>query len=117
MSSSEILENALKTAGLPVKYYEYEGTKPEYVVYNEEAEEPANFGDNKAENRITWWQVHIFTPKQSDFRKWKEEIKKRLLAAGFHITDITTLYEKETKTIHVVISCHMGESEDEKCQN
>lgn len=110
--SAELLEGALSKAGLPVKYYDYEGASPEYIVYNEEAEEPANYGNNKPLNKITWWQVHIFTPKTSDFRSYKKAVKKELQESGFFVTDITTLFEKETKTIHVVISCHIGESEE-----
>lgn len=111
MRCDKRLETTLKTVGLPVKYYEYLGTAEIYVVYNEEAEETANFGDNRPLNNIVWWQVHLFAPKESDFRTYKSDIKKRLLEAGYRVTDTATLYEKETKTIHVVISCHVGERE------
>lgn len=107
--SDQILKDTLEGTGLPVAYYYYRGTKPEYIVYNEEAEQPANFGSNRAQNRITWWQVHLFAPESSKFREKKKQIIKSLLSAGFYVTDAVTLYEEETRTIHVVISCHMGE--------
>ena len=110
---NRLLEETLKEAEIPVKYYEYKGTEPEYIVYNEEAEQPVNYGDNKPLNTIVWWQVHLFAPKISNFRRRKKMIKRLLLDSGFIITDIATLFEKETETIHVVISCHMGESEEE----
>lgn len=113
MNQSGLLEATLGATGLPVKYYEYKGTEPAYIVYNEEAEQPVNYGDNKPLNTIMWWQVHFFAPKAFDFRKKKSVIKTALLEKGFIITDIVTLFEKETGTIHVVISCHMGESEEE----
>lgn len=112
MSSDKLLEQTLQKTGLPVKYYEYEGVKPEYIIYNEEAEEPADHGDNHPIHNIIWWQVHIFTPKTSDFRKYKRNVIKDLRAAGFYVTDNATMYEKETKTIHVIISCHNEESEE-----
>lgn len=112
MRSGEFLERTLEPLGLPVKYFEYAGTKPEYIVYNEEVEQPANYADNRPQNHVTWWQVHIFAPKVSDFRTYKEKAKGLLQEAGFYITDIRTLYEKETKTIHVVICCHIGETEE-----
>lgn len=112
MRSDEVIEQALKKTGLPVKYYEYSGTEEKYIVYNEEAEEAANHGDNRPQDKITWWQVHVFAPKASDFRLCKKEVIGRLKEAGFYVTDINTLYEKETKTIHVVICCHIGEQED-----
>lgn len=110
---NQLLEETLKEAEIPVKYYEYKGTEPEYIVYNEEVEQPVNYGDNKPLNTIMWWQVHLFAPKTYDFRSRKKAIKKALMDKGFIITDIETLLEKETETIHVVISCHMGESEEE----
>lgn len=112
MSTEEILVQALETIGIPVKYYLYEGAKPEYFVYNEEVEQQVNFGDNKPLNTITWWQAHLFAPKNSEFRKYKKEAVKAVRDAGFNVTDIRTLFEKETKTIHVTISCHMEERED-----
>lgn len=111
MNSAEKLEEVLKKTGLPVKYYEYGGTKQEYIIYNEEAEESTNHGDNRPLNNIVWWQVHIFAPKDSEFRAYKNKTRTELLKAGYMVTDIVTLYEKETKTIHVVISCHIGEME------
>lgn len=111
MRSEDILKNILEITGLPVSYWEYNGIKPEYIVYNEEAEQAANYGDNKPQNAIVWWQVHIFTPKSGEFRKYREMLKTALRKAGFSVSEIVTLYEKETGTIHVVIPCHMGESE------
>lgn len=111
MRSEDILKNILETIGLPVSYWEYNGVKPEYIVYNEEAEQAANYGDNKPQNEIIWWQVHIFTPKSGEFRKYRETLKTELRQAGFSVSEIVTLYEEETKTIHVVIPCHMGETE------
>lgn len=112
MKSEERLKAALETVGLPVKYYEYTGIKPEYIVYNEEADELTNYADNQPQDEVVWWQVHLFAPKDGEFRRYRETIKHALLQAGFTISEITTLYETETKTIHVVIPCHMEESEE-----
>lgn len=112
MRSNESLEEALKKTGLPVKYYQYEGIKQEYIVYNEEAEQLADYADDTPQEHVTWWQVHIFSPKAGDFRKYKESACKLLIDAGFTVTDMVTLYEKETKTIHVVMNCHIIEREE-----
>lgn len=115
MKSNEMLEQALIPTGLPVKYYEYAGVKDTYIVYNEEYEQPVDFGDNESNATVMWWQVHIFAPKNTDFRKHKKKAVEALKEKGFVITDIRTLYdyEKETSTIHVVIYCHIEESEEE----
>lgn len=112
MKCYQLLEDALKLIGVPVKYYEYLGTEKNYIVYNEEAEETVNYGDNQPLNRIAWCQVHIFSERTGKFREYKEDAITKLKSAGFTVTDAATLYEKETKTIHVVISCHIGEKED-----
>lgn len=112
MMSEIKLEATLKPIGIPVKYCEYLGTEEIYIVYNEEAEEPVDYGDNQPLNNVTWWQVHIFAPKASDFRKYKKDAVNRLQEAGYIVTDIVTLYEEETKTIHVVIACHIEEVEE-----
>lgn len=113
MKTNEMLEQALIPTGLPVKYYEYAGVKDTYIVYNEEYEQPVDFGDNESNTTVMWWQVHIFAPKNTDFRKNKKKAVEALKEKGFVITDIRTLYEKETRTIHVVIYCHIEESEEE----
>lgn len=113
MRSDEMLEQALAPVGLPIKYYEYAGTKDSYIVYNEEYEQPVDFGDNESNNTVMWWQIHIFAPKNTDFREHKKKAVAALKEHGFVITDIRTQYEKETKTIHVVIYCHMEEREEE----
>ncbi len=105
------IEEVLEKYSLPVSYYEYDGIKPEYIVYNEEAERPEEHGDNQALANVVWWQVHIFGSKKGKFREHKKNIKELLKKAGFYVTDTVTLYEKETKCIHVVIHCHK-ESED-----
>lgn len=112
MTQAEYLEETLKVTTLPVKPYEYAGTNPEYILYNEITEKPVNYGDNQPLDRILWWQVHLFAPKQSDFRGTRKQMEQLLKTAGFRVTEIKTLFEKETKTIHVVIYCHMGEREE-----
>lgn len=111
MTSAKKLETALKEIGIPVKYYEYLGTKDEYIVYNEEAEQQTEYGDNISHNRVTWWQIHIFTGKNGDFRGYKDKAIQLLISNGFNVTDIQTLFEDETdtKTMHVVISVHIEE--------
>lgn len=106
MRTVELLEQALTDAGIPVKYYEYVGKAEEYIVYNEEAEEPAYCADDEPQSEVIYWQVHIFAPKKGNFRKRKETVKEALVKRGFVIETIKTLFEKETTTIHVVILCH-----------
>lgn len=114
MNSAQLLEKVLQKTELPVHYYQYDGTQKTYVVYNEVLDQAVNFADNQAQNRIAWWQVHIFAPKRTDFRAHKKKALELLKEAGFRTGDVVTLYEKETQTIHVVIPCHIEEKEDKE---
>lgn len=112
MTQAEFLEETLKHVGIPVKYYEYLGIEPIYLVYNEAAEKPTNYGDNQALARVIWWQVHLFSPKEHNFREIRARTEELLRDAGFTITEIRSLFERETKTIHTVIYCCKEESEE-----
>lgn len=113
MKSDRILQQTLERAGLPVKLYEYKGTKSEYILYNEEDERGVSHADDRPQEMSLWWQVHLFTPKTYDYRAKKRQIRSLLLEAGFTLGAITTLYEKETETMHVVISCNITENMEE----
>ncbi len=113
MKSEELLKSTLEGLGLPVKPYEYKGAKPEYIVYNEEDERCTAHRDDMPGGVSLWWQVHLFTPAAGDYRGMKRKLRKLLLAAGFGVGAVRTLYEKETETMHVVISCSIVEDMEE----
>lgn len=113
MKSDEMLQEILEQAGLPVRQYEYKGTKPAYIVYNEEDEYDTDYADDCPGAAFVWWQIHLFTPKGYDFRKKKREIRRLLMEAGFSYSGSETFYEQETGTMHVVMSCNTIEDMEE----
>ena len=110
MKSDQLLQQTLAQTTLPIKQYEYKGAKPEYIVFNEEDERGIAHADDGPQAMSLWWQVHLFAPKSYDYRARKRQIKNLLLEAGLVVRGITTLYEKETETMHVVISCNIIEN-------
>lgn len=114
MKSDELLQQTLEVTGLPVKQYEYKGTKPEYILFNEEDERSVLYADNRPMGVSLWWQVHLFTLKEYDYRFMKRRIRYLLLDAGFSVREVVTIYEEETETIHVVMSCHITEEMEEE---
>jgi len=104
-----LLQHTIEGAGLPVKWNEYKGKKPEYIVLNDEDERRVDYADNRPQSKLFRWQVHIFTPDTSDYRKIKNEVQELLLSKDFTIKYTKILYEKETETMHVVISCSITE--------
>ena len=113
MKSDEILQETLEQTGIPVKPYEYKGTKPEYIVFNEEDERCTASADDRPQAVSVWWQVHLFAPETSGYRAMKRRIRRLLLEAGFTVREAATLREEETGTMHVVISCNMMEDMEE----
>lgn len=60
-----------------------------------------------------WWQVHLFAPVTYNYRATKKQVVKLLLDAGFSVGTVKSLYEQETETAHVVISCNTIEDMEE----
>ena len=114
MRSDELLQQTLEATGLPVKQYEYKGTKSEYILFNEEDERSVLYADNRPMEVSLWWQVHLFTPKEYNYRFMKRKIRNLLLDAGFSVREAITIYEEETETIHVVMLCHTIEEMEEE---
>lgn len=113
MKSEELLRETLEKADLPVKEYEYRGKEPEYIIINEEDERGILHADDRPQGISVWWQVHLFAPEHCNIRSRKRQIRNLLLDAGFVLGDTDTLFEKETKTRHVVITCNMDEEMEE----
>lgn len=112
MMSYEKLEEALKQTGLPVKKNKYYGIKTEYIVWQVETLQLTNYVDNNADERVAWYQVHLFAGKNADDASYTNSIINLLVEAGFKVSETTHLFEgeDETETIHVVIPCHIAET-------
>lgn len=113
MTADVLLQQVLEKTGLPVKQYEYKGAKPEYILFNEADERGICHADDRPQAVSLWWQVHIFAPKESDYRARKRQVRQLLIEAGVILGNINTLHEQETETMHVVISCNTIENMEE----
>lgn len=83
----------------------------EYVVYNPEIDVPDNFGDNEPGSWIHHVQIHYFTKK--NYVKKRKNIRKALHGAGFLISEIETMYEKDSEYYHLCFSCSVHEDLEE----
>ena len=89
----------------------YEHPPDFYIVYNPETESPGLYADNEDQNWIQSMQVHLYT--KSDYTKPRRKIRKLLRENGMTVTDITTLYEKDTRYNHLCFSFQAEELEEE----
>lgn len=83
----------------------------EYIVYNPELEEAALFADNQDREWVQHMQVHYFT--KGNYIKKRGDIRRALREAGFLVTDITTLHEKDSGYHHLCFSCSIEENMEE----
>lgn len=112
MSVNEIIEGCL--SGIVEDIWPMvcpEESKPsEYAVYNPEVTLPDDFCDNEPLSWVSYMQVHFFC--RGDFLEKEKKIRKALRKAGFLISGITTMYEKDSGYNHTCISCSIEEAEE-----
>lgn len=113
MSENQIIENALRgivDSIWPLCCPEDESPE-EYIVYNTEFEKPELYAGDEDSEWNHYMQIHLFTKK--NYIKKRKEIRKKLQESGFMVTEIRTMYEKESKYYHLCFSCSIEEMEEE----
>lgn len=78
-----------------------------YIVYNPELEEPGLYADDEDCDWVHYMQVHLYT--KGNYINLRKTIRSALRNAGFSVTGIETLYEKDTKYYHLCFECWMEE--------
>ena len=82
-------------------------SKPDkWITYLPETEKPALQGDDEDLEWIHHMQVHWFAKGQVNYMDARKKIRKSLSAAGFSITDIDYMYEKDTGITHLIFLCN-----------
>lgn len=123
MNVNKLILDTLKPLGHPVVFNIYEGEwidgkfvkKDIYITFNYEDERGELFADDEPITDIAYLQIHLFAPINFNFMSLKKQIRSRLFRAGFSYPTITTIYEEETKTNHLVYQCSIeGASETEE---
>lgn len=114
MSVNKIIEDALNEIVQEIWPMVCPRDKPprEYIVYNPEIDVPDDFGDNEPQSWVQHMQIHYFIAENGDYTLRRKEIRKSLQKAGFTISEITTLHEKESGYNHVCVSCSIEEREE-----
>lgn len=112
MSINEKIEGSLKNISehiWPIKC-PLEKQPEEYIVYNPELEEAGVFADNRDLEWNHYMQIHLFTKK--NYIEKRKKLRNALRENEFMVTDITTLYEKDTGYYHLCFSCWTEETEE-----
>ena len=104
MSIEDVLAG-LSILELPVALETYEGSSTEYITYNLAYEKEGSHSDNKPKTEKSYWQIHLVTPREFDYREVKKKIKKYLYDNGFKGIEVTPITEKDTR--HIVFECEI----------
>ena len=85
-------------------------TPPErWITYLPESEALALEGDDDDLEWIHYMQVHWFAKGKVNYMDIRKDIRKRLRAADFSVTDIDYMYEKDTGITHLIFMCNILE--------
>ncbi len=87
----------------------------EWIVHNPELETPELHGDDADLEWVHYMQVHWFKRGNAkspvNYVGIRKTIRARLRDAGFSVSDIETLFEKDTGITHLVFSCNIEEED------
>lgn len=111
MNVNQKIENALRviTENIWPLCCPYESPPGKYIVYNPEIDSAECFADDEDQEWTLHMQIHLYT--REDYMDDRKTIRKLLRKAGFTVTDIDSIYEKETKYYHLCFSCYIEEED------
>lgn len=114
MNVNQKIENALSelVSGRiwPLKC-PYDSPTDCYIVYNPELEEPGYHADDEDQEWVHYMQIHLFV--KGNYMDLRRKIRGTLRSAGFELTGIETMYEKDTGYNHLCFECYIEEDDDE----
>ena len=95
---------------LPTADGVYKGAATEYIVFNYTAI-PADFGDDDAAHYRYLVEVELNTPIEKNTRAYRQEITRRLVAAGFTRPTVTPASDEHGQ--HYAFECEIAGGVDD----
>lgn len=115
MNVNNLIISTLSPIVADVVPTKYTGTATTYITFNYEDDRGVAFADDTPIADVAYLQIHLFCPRTSNYHSKKTQIRKALFNAGFSYPQITSLYEDETETNHIIFQCEIeGNSETEE---
>jgi hypothetical protein len=108
MNTGPLIESALSGltfngVSVPVAHDKYTGQAKTYCQYYKVIDQPESFADDEPIFGNDYDAIDVYCTK-SDFYSLIEDIKSRLKASDFSITDVTNgLYDSNSSLHHLVI--------------
>ncbi|KIP21135.1 hypothetical protein JV16_01629 [Anoxybacillus ayderensis] len=101
MSLNKMIIDTLKHVGVPVAFQTYSGTATTYITFFEYNQFSALNADDEEQQTAHFIQVDVWS--KGDYTSIVQQVKERMIAAGFRRTSEVDLFEEETKTYHKAI--------------
>ena len=101
MSLNKMIIDTLKPLGVPVAFQTYEGKEKTYITFFEYNQFSALNADDEEQQTAHFIQVDVWS--KGDYTSIVQQVKERMIAAGFRRTSEVDLFEQETKTYHKAI--------------
>lgn len=115
MDANRIVKTTLSPLNIPVEFLTYDGNASTYITFNYEDDRAISYADDTPQIDIAYIQVHLFIPSNVNYIALKKEIRSKLFKAGFTYPRVTSLYESDSKTNHIIFQCSIeGNSESEE---
>lgn len=84
-----------------------------YVVFNEVAEYPEFYSDGSVEGTGHDLELHILGKIETDVHRYKDEIKSKLIAAGFAWKGNANEFIQEIEYFHIQLNFYYLEENEE----
>lgn len=115
MNVNSLVINALSPLVSDVEPDNYKGDATTYITFNYSDDRAVEFADDIPIMDMAYLQIHLFCPEKFNFQTLKKQIRSRLFGAGFSYPQISSFYEDESKTNHIIFECSIeGQSETEE---
>lgn len=112
MNINPVMKELRDTLKLPVHEDVMQQSDKIYLVYNIVGEYGTDYSDDVAENEDCRFNLHLFLPLETSYRRYKRDIKRFLLQHGITFYQGPTQTEKRLR--HLVFECTMkGEYSDD----
>lgn len=82
-----------------------------YIVHNPVRDEPGDFGDNGPQGWTSHVQAHLYT--KGGQQGFKKAMREALQEAGFQVSAIEGMRDRESGYYHTCFSCSIQEEESE----
>lgn len=105
----EKIISAIRPFGFPYAPDIYDGRSEHYFTYNYADNRAGLHGDDSPETVIAYMQIHLFMPRDEDFIKIKNAVRKALHIQGFTYPEVTISLENDTNKRHIIFECEIEE--------